>query len=175
VAPRQRPRQRQARKVGARDRQEDPCQRQKHPERGAVPVAQGRKARRERRHGQPLTEQRLPLGFGQRRRLRRRLHGRPSREQFRARGFDGHAGGETSDHLFRSDRRRRVAAAGRSHHREGHDDIDTAVGLETADTVRRDADYRRRYRVECDYLADARSIPEDAPAVRLADHHDGVV
>jgi hypothetical protein len=83
--------------------------------------------------------------------------------------------GETSDHLFRSERRRRVAAAGRSHQREGQDDVETAVGLETAETVRRDADHRRRYRVELDDLADARSIPEDAPAVRLADHHDRVV
>ncbi len=45
VAPRQGARQRHAGKVGAGDRQEDPRQRQKHPERGAVPVAQGRKAR----------------------------------------------------------------------------------------------------------------------------------
>lgn len=175
VAPRQRPRQRQAGKVGARDRQEDSDQRQQHPEPGAVAVAQGRKARRERRHGQPLTGQRLPLGFGQRRRQRRRLHGRPSGEQLRARGFDGHAAGETSDHLFRSGRRRRIAAAGRSHHRERHDEVDTAVGLETAEAVRHDADHRRPCRVELDDLADARSIPEDAPAVRLADHHGVVV
>jgi hypothetical protein len=43
VASRQRARQDQARKVGARDRQEDPHQRQKHPERGAVAVAQAEK------------------------------------------------------------------------------------------------------------------------------------
>ena len=142
-----------------------PIRRQEHPERGAVPVAQGRKARRERRHVQPLTEQRLPLGFGQRGRQRRRLNRRPSREQFRARRVDGHAARETSDHLFRSKRRRRVAAAGRSHQREGHDDVETAVGLKTVETVRRDADHRRRHRVDLDHLADARTIPEDAPAV----------
>ena len=44
VAPRQRARQGQARKVGARDRQENPHQRQEHPERGAVPVRAGPKS-----------------------------------------------------------------------------------------------------------------------------------
>ena len=109
----------EARKVGARDRQEHPHQRQEHPERGAVPVAQSRKARRERRHVQPLTEQRLPLGFGQRGRQRRRLNRRPSREQFRARRVDGHAARETSDHAVSIEtawtgRRRPLASARRA-------------------------------------------------------------
>ena len=44
VAPGQRARQGQARKVGARDRQENPHQGQEHPERGAVLGAQTRKS-----------------------------------------------------------------------------------------------------------------------------------
>ena len=158
VAPGQRARQGQARKVGARDRQENPHQGQEHPERGAVPGAQAGIARRERCHVQPLTEQRLPLGFGQRGRQRRRLNRRPSREQFRARRVDGHAAGETSDDVFRSKRPGRVTS-GRSHDRERHDDVESPVELKTVETVRRDADHRRRHAVDLDASRRCRDHP----------------
>ena len=107
----------------------------------------------------PLTEQRLPLGFRHRGRQRRRLNRRPSREQLRARGVDGHAASETSDQLSRSNRPGRVAG-GRSHQREGHDDVDSPVELKTVETVRRDADHRRRHPVDLDRLADAEALPK---------------
>ena len=104
VPPGQRARQGEARKVGARDRQQHRHQAQEHHERGAVPGGESPIARRERCHVQPLTEQRLPLGFRQRGRQRRRLNRRPAREQFRARRVDGHAARETPDHASRSKR-----------------------------------------------------------------------
>jgi hypothetical protein len=72
VASRERARQDQAREVGARDRQEDLHQRQQYPERFAVAVAQGRKARRERRDVHALAEHRLALSFRLPRRGQRR-------------------------------------------------------------------------------------------------------
>ena len=52
---------------------------------------------------------------------------------------------------------------------------DGPVGLKTVETVRRDADHRRRHGVDLDRLADAGTIAEDAPAETLADHDDRFV
>ena len=175
VPPRQRARQGEARKVGARDRQQHRHQAQEHHERGAVPGAETRIARRERCHVQPLTEQRLPLGFRQRGRQRRRLNRRPAREQFRARRVDGHAARETPDHVFRSKRPGRGSPPADRLSANGTMMSEGPVGLKTQETVRRDADHRRRHSVDLDHLADAGTIAEDAPAKILADHDDRVV
>ena len=117
-----------------------------------------RKARRERCHVQPLTEQRLPLGFRQRGRQRRRLNRRPTREQFRARRVDGHAARETSttfldrNGLDGSPLAARASAKGTM--------MSASRRLKTVETVRRDADHRRRHAVDRDRLADAGTIPK---------------
>ena len=75
---------------------------------------------------------------------------------------------ETSDYDPRSKRPGHVTSR-RSRHREGHNEVGGPVDLQTVETVRHDADHRRRYGVDLDRLADAGTIPEDASAETLAE------
>jgi hypothetical protein len=112
------------------------------------------KARRERRHGQPLTEQRLPLGFGQRRgSVAACTDGHRASSSARAASMDTPRARRPTTPLDRNGLD--SVTSRRSCHREGHDEVGGPVDLQTVENRRHDADHRRRHGIDLDRFADA--------------------